>query len=53
MPEYYPCVIVKVYVDGCVQLCDDGDPERGHHCGKGEYVREGFLVKENFKGSIF
>ena len=43
--EYYPCDIVKVYVDGWVQFCVDGDTEVGCHCGKIECVYEVLLIK--------
>ena len=32
-----------------VKFCVDCDNEIGGHCGKGDYVNEGLLVKENFK----
>ena len=51
--EYYYCAIVKVYVGGCVQLCVDGDPELGRHCGKVEYVLKGSIIKEKYKGQHF
>ena len=47
--EYHPCAIVEVCVDGWVQLCVNGDPELGRHCGKREYGCEELLIKENFE----
>ena len=45
--EYYPCAIVKVYVDERVQFSVNGDPELGRHCGKWEYVCKGLFTKKN------
>ena len=43
---YYPCVIVKVYVEVWAQLSVDGDPEFRRNCRKGEYVCKGFSLKK-------
>ena len=53
MLEYYPCATMKVYVYGWVELFFDGDHVLGHHCEKGEYVSEEYIIKENSKGNIF
>ena len=51
--EYHPCAIAKVYLDGWVQLCVDGNTELGCHCGKGEYVCKGLFIKKTSKGNNF
>ena len=38
--------IMKVYVGGWVQFCVDIDTKLGHHCDKGEYVCEEFIIKK-------
>ena len=47
--EYYSCAIVKLYVDGWVQFSVYVDPELGRHCGKGDYVCKGLIIKEEYK----
>ena len=32
--EYYPCSMVKMYVDGGVEFIVDIDPELARHCSK-------------------
>ena len=43
--EYHPCAILKVYIDGWVQLCVNSDIKLGRHCVKEDYVHKGFIIK--------